>query len=82
MAYTKQEKEDFRQKEARELFCKAVNSMIMGNDYCKKGDYSAIDGIIEQAKKIVNTAFQEYVPVVEEGGDTAKFDFPKDAKPK
>lgn len=69
-------KAEWANKEKRELFCKAINSMIMSNDFCKKGDYSAIDAIIEQAKKIVNTAFTEFVPMVEDGGGTEKFNFP------
>lgn len=56
MQYTDKDKKDFIQKEARELFCKAVNSILM-----TKTDED-IEKIIEKAKKIVDKAFEFYPP--------------------
>ena len=53
---------DWLSKEKRELFCKAVNSIIM-TDIKKLDD---LDFVLESAQKIVDTAFKTY-PDLEEG---------------
>jgi len=54
MAYGQMTKEEWAQKEKRELFCKAVNSMLMTNRRMK------LDKALDRAKKIVDAAFTHY----------------------
>ena len=48
------EKTDWISKEKRELFAKAVNSMLMTNPEVK------LETALEASKKIVDTAFENY----------------------
>jgi len=57
--WTKEQIADLRQKEMRELFCKAVNSQLMN------GNKDPLELILAGAKTIVDTAFKHY-PSIED----------------
>ena len=54
MAYTKNDNTDWISKERRELFCKAVNSMLMTTPD------KPLEVALNAAKTIVDTAFKNY----------------------
>ncbi|MHA1305319.1 MAG: hypothetical protein ACTSPI_16595 [Candidatus Heimdallarchaeaceae archaeon] len=60
MAYAKQGSVDWTNKERRELFAKATNSILMTTPEID------LDTALEKAKKIVDTAFTNYPDRVEE----------------
>ena len=67
MAYQK-DNTDWISKEKRDLFCKAINTQIMSGA-------KEVDGMLDNAKKIVDKAF-EYYPDGGKGESNKGFDVP------
>jgi len=59
---------DWTNKEKRELFCKAVNSMLM-----TKPDFDGLE-VLDRAKTIVDTAFKNYPDRAEEDAKAKDFE--------
>lgn len=71
MAYQLSPQQDiiFRQKEARDLFVRVVNTLFMSNKDL------GTDKILATAKEVVDFAFKSY-PAPETGGANEDFDVP------
>ena len=66
--WTKEQIEDLRQKEKRELFCKAVNSQLMTDPKKPMAD------VLKDAMLIILTAFTSY-PSIEDKKSTPAEDY-------